>query len=180
MKAEVSGVQAAVRTEIGSWSKIVQQSTVNTANVNISPAKIKEAVLSAVAEEDRSRNVIIFGKQEEESENVSVTVSKVFEDLNEKPRVVECRRLGTKSQDSCRPIKVKLSSSEAALHILRNAKNLKTSTSNSSTYLAQDRTNEERAKHKVLVAKVKEKMDTEPDMYHFIRGGAVVSVKKKT
>jgi cob(I)alamin adenosyltransferase len=179
VKAEVAGVQTAVKTEIGSWSKFVQQSTANTAT-HISPARIKEAVKSAVAEDDRSRNVIIFGKQEEDNETVSDTVSAVFEDLNEKPRVVECRRIGTISHGKCRPIKVKLSSSEAVLHILRNAKTLKTSANNSSTYIAQDRTTEERSQHKDLVAMVRAKMNSEPGMYHFIRGGAVVTVKKKT
>ena len=179
VKAEVAGVQTAVKTEIGSWSKVVQQSTANAAH--ISPARIKEAVKSAVAEDDRSRNVIIFGKKEEEdNETVSDTATAVFQDLNEKPRIVECRRIGTISHGKCRPIKVKLSSSEAVLHILRNAKTLKTSINNSSTYIAQDRTKEERAQHKDLVAKVRAKMDSEPRMYHFIRGGAVVTVKKKS
>ena len=146
----------------------------------ISPAKIKEAVKSAVEEDDRSRNILIFGKKEEDNETVLHTVTTVFEDLKEKPRVIECRRLGTISQGKCRPIKVKLSSSEAVLHILQNAKTLKTSSSNRNTYLAHDRTKEERAQHKNLVAMVKAKMDSEPGMYHFIRGGAVVSVKKKT
>ena len=179
VKAEVAGVQTAVKTEIGSWSKVVQQSTANAAH--ISPARIKEAVKSAVAEDDRSRNVIIFGKKEEEdNETVSDTATAVFQDLNEKPRIVECRRIGTISHGKCRPIKVKLSSSEAVLHILRNAKTLKTSINNSSTYIAQDRTKEERAQHKDLVAKVRAKMDSEPRMYHFIRGGAVVTVKKRS
>ena len=72
VKAEVAGVQTAVKTEIGSWSKFVQQSTANTATyAHISPARIKEAVKSAVAEDDRSRNVIIFGKQEEDDETVT-------------------------------------------------------------------------------------------------------------
>ena len=38
VKAEVAGVQTAVKTEIGSWSKVVQQSTANAAH--ISPARI--------------------------------------------------------------------------------------------------------------------------------------------
>ena len=75
---------------------------------------------------------------------------------------------------------MKLSSSEAVLHILRNAKTLKRSINNSSTYIAQDHTKEERAQHKDLVAKVRAKMDSEPRMYHFIRGGAVVTVKKRS
>ena len=49
---------------------------------------MKESVKSAVAEDDRSRNLIIFGKQEKDNETVSDTVTTVFEELNEKPRVV--------------------------------------------------------------------------------------------
>jgi hypothetical protein len=179
VKAEVAVVQTAVKTELGSWSKIVQQKSIPTANTPMSSARIKEAVKSAVAEDDRSRNVIIFGKKEEDKEEVSDTVTAVLEDLNEKPLIVECRRIGTLTVGKCRPIKVKVSSSDAVLHILRKAKTLKSSSNNSSTYIVQDRTKEERDKHKDLVDKMKAKMSSEPDMYHFIRGGAVVTVKKK-
>ena len=148
VKAEVAGVRTAVKTEIGSWSKIVQQKS--TANTPMSPARLKEAVKSAVAEDDRSRNVMIFGKKEEDNEDVSDTVTAVFADLNEKPRIVECRRIGTFTHDRCRPIKVKLSSSDAVLHILRKAKTLKSSNNNSSTYIVRDRTKEERDKHKSI------------------------------
>ena len=121
---------------------------------------------------------MIFGKKEEDNEDVSDTVTAVLEDLKEKPRIVECRRIGTFTRDKCRPIKVKLSSSDAVLHILRKAKTLKSSNNNSSTYIVRDRTKEERDKHKDLVEKMKAKMSSEPGMYHCIRGGALVSVKK--
>jgi len=53
--------------------------------------KLKEAVKCAVVEEDRSHNLMIFGKQEVDDEDVSNTVASIFEDLNEKPHVVETR-----------------------------------------------------------------------------------------
>ena len=91
VKNEVASVQSAVKSEISSWSKIVQQ----TNSLPITPTKLKEAVKSAVDEEDRSRNIMIFGKEENENEDLAQTISEIFEDMKEKPRVMECRRVGT-------------------------------------------------------------------------------------
>jgi len=71
-------------------------------------------VKSAVEEEDRSRNLVIFNKQEDVDENVEQAIAEVFEDMNERPRVIECRRLGKFQHGKARPIKVKLTSSDFA------------------------------------------------------------------
>ena len=178
VKDEVAVVKSAVQSEISnSWSKIVEKSTPTPA---FCPVKLKEAVKCAVVEEDRSHNLMIFGKQEVDNEDVSNTVASIFEDLNEKPHVVECRRLGDPKHGRCRPIKARLSSSDAVLHILRKAKCLKSSDGNGSTYIVRDRSRSERDAHKVLVETMRQKMLSEPELYHFIRGEEVISVKKKS
>jgi len=179
VREEVASVQSAVKTEIrSSWSEIAGQ---KTAQHHISTARIKEAVKSVVIEEDKSKNLLIFGKPESENEDVAATVSEILLDIGEKPHLVECRRIGVRgaeSQDKRRPIKVKLSSSDAVLSILRNARALKSSTANKSTFLGPDRTPDERLAHNKLVELLRRKMVDEPDSYHYIRGGLVRSVKK--
>ena len=86
--------------------------------------------------------------------------------MNEKPRVIECIRIGTPAIGKPRPIKVKLPSSDAVLSILRNAKSLKNSNTNKATFIGPDRSKEERATHKKLVDKMREKMKEEPENYH--------------
>ena len=68
-----------------------------------------------VDEEDRSRNVLLFGvlEEEEDEEDVNARVAEVFESISHKPKV-ESYRLGRKNNDSIRPVKVILSSSTVA------------------------------------------------------------------
>jgi hypothetical protein len=177
VKAEVAGIQDAVKTEISSWSAMVQKKSMPSPPM--CPVVIKKALRSAVEEEDRSHNLMIFGKEEVEGEEVAHTVAAVLEDLNEKPHVLESRRIGDRQNGKRRPIKIKLASSDAVFQILRKAKSLKSSANNKSTYIVRDRTKAERETHKNLVDQVKQKMKSQPLLYHYIRGDVVLSVKKK-
>jgi len=121
---------------------------------------------------------MIFGKCEEQNEDVAETVAEILQDMNEKPRVRECSRVGTSRVGTVRPIKVKLCSADAVSSVLRSAKHLKDSGNNKKTFIAPDRTQEGRAVHKKLVERMKEMVSEEPDKYHYIRRGAIRSVQK--
>ena len=121
---------------------------------------------------------MIFGKEDVVNEDLSQTVSEIFEDLGEKPQTIEFRRIGTARTGKCRPIKVKLSSAEAVAHVLRRARALKSSEKNRSTYIVADRNQEERDFFKKLVDQMKLKIKREPEMYHFIKGGQITSVRR--
>ena len=177
VREEMASVQSTVKSELQSWSDVVKRNTVQPA-ATLTPAKLKDAVRSAVEEEDRSRNFVIFTKNEEVDEDIAQAVAGVLEDMNERPRVIECRRIGKIQHGKARPIKVKLTSSDVVSHILRRAKVLKTSEQNRTTFIGPDRTPEEREVHRTLVVQLKETMKTDTERYHFIRGGKIVSVKK--
>ena len=175
VRDEMASVHSAVKTEIrSSWSEVVGQN----AGQSISVAKLKEAVKSAVVEEDKSKNFMIFGKSEVANEDVADVVAEVLQDMNEKPRLIECRRIGTAEVGKSRPIKVKLASSDAVASVLRTAKDLKNSSRNKTTFVGPDRSKEERLAHKKLVEHMKQKMKDEPGMYHYIRRGIITSVMK--
>jgi hypothetical protein len=178
IKTGICSVQSAVQTELrSSWRDVVANSSGKTSTT---ATDLKEAVKAAVAEEDKSKNLMIFGKCEEQNEDVAETVAEILQDMNEKPRVVECFRVGTSriAIGNPRPIKVKLCSADAVSNILRSAKHLKNSGNNKNTFIAPDRTQEERAAHKKLVERMKEMVSDEPDKYHYIRRGAIRSVNK--
>ena len=60
-----------MQSEMKSFSEVVKSKCVSSA---ISPAKIKKAVHSAIREEDRAKNFIVFGAVEElECEEVEMT-----------------------------------------------------------------------------------------------------------
>ena len=179
VRDEVASVNTAVQSEIRkSWSKVAEQGSTKP----ISTAKLKEAVKSVIVEEDKSKSIMIFGKAEVENEDVGDTVANVLNDMNEKPRPIECLRVGkvTDTTGKPRPIKVKLSSSDAVANILRNAKLLKNSVDNKATFIGPDRSREERAAHRSLVEKMKVKIKEEPDYYHYIERGMIISVKRST
>ena len=178
VKEELATVQSVVKTEIHrSWSDVVAKGS-NQGSTTLAAAKLKEAVKSAVAEEDKSRNFMIFGKMEAPCEDVSVTVADILHDINEKPRIVECIRIGSSEQGKSRPIKVKLTSSDAVYNVLRSAKHLKNSARNRKTFIGPDRSKEDRAEYKKLVDKMKTMMKEDPEKYHFIRRGGITSVQK--
>lgn len=170
-------VTESVKTEFATYSSKLQSSAPVTA---ANTAKLKEVVKSAVVEDTKSKNVMIFGKSEAENEDLTATVDNIMEDINEKPRILECIRVGVRQNGKQRPIKVRLGSAEAVASILRNAKHLKNSTTNKNTFIGPDRTIEERDIHKKLVAKMKVMIGENADKYHYIRGGVIISVDKKT
>ena len=75
----------------------------------VTPATLHSVVRKVVEEEDRSRNIMVFGLAEEEDEILSDKVSDVLQTIGEKPRVEACR-VGKKYADgAARPVKVTLS-----------------------------------------------------------------------
>ena len=129
---------------------------------------LKKAMKEVVDEEDRSRNLVVFGLAEEEGEDLENKLCSVFQVMGEKPRVVEVVRLGRRETDKSRPTKAMFCSSEYAHQILRRASTLKQSEEYSSVYISPDRTLKQRADRRVLVEKLKMGVADEPGRYHFI------------
>ena len=89
---------------------MVKSGSMNNSTGPISENTIKSVAKQIVVEEELSRNVIVFGLCEVESEDICAKVTEVFESLGEKSRV-EASRLGKKSGSATGPVKVTLSSS---------------------------------------------------------------------
>jgi hypothetical protein len=153
-----------------SQSAVVNQETLRT------------VVKHFVEEEDRSRNLMVFGLPEgndcDKLKQLNSRVCEIFEHLGVKPRV-EASRFGVKSKSpkSPRPIKVTLSSSTVARQILLclKARNLRLSDSYKSIFVVPDRSIEQRAQQKELVNGLKRKKAEEPNKRHYIKGGQVCS-----
>ena len=62
-------VSETVKAEIKSYSDVVKCSSESAAQNQISSDTVRSAVKSAVEEEDRSRNLMLFGVVEKESED---------------------------------------------------------------------------------------------------------------
>ena len=141
------------------------------------PATLRKVVKSVVQEEDRSKNVIIFGLQERKGENIEC-VEEIFQDIGLKPKL-QAVRVGIVSKETTkRPVKVSFSSSSLVYEALRQARKLRHSEKFSKVFVRPDRSEEERARDKVLVQELLKRRETEPNKLHFIRSGTVHSRDK--
>ena len=168
-------VSESVQSGIKSYSEAVKSSS-DTAQ--ISQDTLKNVVKTAVQEGDRSKNVMMFGVPEGESEDLSLKVQEVFGVLGVKPSADVCRVGKTGNTARPRPVKVTLSCVTTARHVLVQARKLRDSDKLKTVFIRSDRTLEERAAHKLLIEEVKKKREEEPGKKHFIRGGIVLTEEK--
>ncbi len=133
----------------------------------------------AIEDEDRSKNIMVFGLAEDDGEQLDDKVSNVFMSLGEKPRSAAVR-VGRRSEEGtgCRPVKVVLASSTAVRQLLLKARLLRRVEQLKAVYLCPDRSPQERECQRKLVLELKEKSNKQVDQHHYIKGGKVMSVAK--
>ena len=169
--------QSTLRSEFKSYRDVAFENIQPAATV--SHTNIEPAVKKVVQDEESSKNVILFGVQESDHEEVESVVSRLFARIGEKPHVSECLRLGKKSDDGPpRPIKVSLRSSETAMQLRFNRRCLKEDPETKRVYISPDRSREERELRKGLVKEMRERMRSDPSKYHYISGREVVSKER--
>ena len=171
-KTVSSSVADSVKAEFNSYSSVVQ--SLPPPSPVISPEALTTVVKTIVAEEDRSRNFLIFGLPEEkEEEQLEAQVSEVLETIGMKPKV-EAQRIGRrKTAGSTRPVKVIATNSLVVDQILSNARNLRNSVKFRTVFLSQDRSVEQRKVRKDLVQDMKKRALAEPSKKFYIKDGKI-------
>ena len=187
--SKLDSVQQTVQSEIKSFSEAVKK---NCVSATMSSASIKKAVKSVITENDRSKNFLIFGAQEElECDETEFDEKALIEDIfglikpKERPVIEKWERVGIKKPDDTgpgRPIKVTLRNPESVQQVLRNAKILKTLAAATSTgynfsynriYLSPDRSREERRTRQKLVKELKKRIEKDSSKRYFIKDDQV-------
>ena len=164
-------VDTAVDRGIQSYSQVVSQTIEKSVPV-LTEQTLKKVVQEAVTDDDRSKNVVVFGLAEETSEDLHNKVTALFNDVDEKPNF-EAVRIGEISEGKSRPVKISLRNSETVRQILLKAKNLRNSKVHRKVYVTPDRSPEERVKHRKLVEEMKQKASENPDMHYYIYSGQI-------
>ena len=95
-ETETSSVQSTVKTELQSYSAVVSQSC----KAALAQKKIAAAVKKVNDKEDRSKNVVIYGMQEASGEDISERVEELLTEIDEKPRIQDCCRIGVVKPDT--------------------------------------------------------------------------------
>jgi len=173
---ELKSVQTTVQTEMKSYSSALKK----TCAAALTPKKICTAVKTIAEKDERSRNIVIYGISESDGEKLENKVSEVLGEINEKPSLRDCCRVGLKRADTSRPTKLSLNSSDTAAQVLRKAKLLRTKEGYKNIYICPDRSVEERRAFKKLWEELKEKRKAEPNRVHFIRNNKIVSSDKNS
>ena len=109
-----------MKSELKSWSSVLK----NSCSKAPAPKKIKAALKRASEEEDRSQNLVIYGLPEKNDEILEKRVLEVLENIDEKPRIVSCCRMGKTVSDggpAIKPIKFTLSGSDHVRQVLSKA-----------------------------------------------------------
>ena len=97
-----SSVAESVKEELKSYSSVVKSHGLNETKEPLSQATLKKVVQDVVQEEDRCKNVMVFGLEEEENEDISATVNELLQTME-----VEACRVGMKKTNGkVRPVKI--------------------------------------------------------------------------
>ena len=169
-----SEVKDTLHSEIESYSDKVKNFASCTPAV--APENLQKIMKKVVEEDDRSKNLMIFGLNESGDETLKESVVEVLEKLNEKPKVETVCRIGTVKTGCNRPVKIVFRNSETVHQILLKSWNLKNIDELKSVFMAPDRCSEERKKHRELVLQLKEKRKEDNNKHYVIRNGRVVCV----
>jgi molybdopterin-biosynthesis enzyme MoeA-like protein len=172
-------VEDSVKEQFKSYSDAVQDNVmvVQPDVPAITPKVLKEVMQSIVQEEDRCKNLMVFGIPEEDSEDLTERVHDVLQEIGFKP-TIEVSRVGKANKEKKRPVKVTLSSSSIARQILSQTRRLHKSESFGSVFVRPDRSEEERSRHRLLVEELFKKREDEPSKRHYIQRGTIHSVEK--
>ena len=176
-QAQIGSVQESVKKEMKSWAEVASK---NCQKNSLSVKTVEQAVRTVTAEEERAKNFIIFGLEEDTDgtkEDVISTMDKVFKELDYEepyPEIEDSYRLGQKTVGVKRPVKVTLRSADLVQYLLKRAYLLKKSTGKfSKLYLAPDRSKQERLAHQKLVTEMKEMIKRDPSKHYFIRNNQI-------
>ncbi len=162
-------VQTSVQEGIKTYSSAVSSNVASTAPV-LTAHNLKKAVKTAMVEEDRNKNLFVFGLSEEEDKNIEENVAELFHELGEYPHLQAVNRIGRTSSDEtssdCRPVKVTLTSTTSVNQILIRKARLKKTGLYKSVYVCPDLSPEERAARKQLVVGLKKAIEDQPKRHH--------------
>ena len=176
---QLQSVSTTVQSEMKSYCDIVKK---NCKKAAVTQEKLTKAIKTVAEEEDRGKNLMVFGLNEEKGESLTDKVDELFSCVGEKPCIRDCVRVGTTSdndhESAIRPVKVIMRSSDTVYQLLRKSGKLRRSENFKSVYFSPDRTPEERATHQQLVLQMKEKIKNDTTNYYFIKNGTVMSKAK--
>ena len=142
----------------------LSESAVTKPSVEKSKKNVKTVTKSVKEEDQRSRNVMMFGLKETAGEELTNKVDKVLRKLGFEMKH-ESKRVGQREKDrrQPRPVKVSLIDSDSAKQILRKSREYKV---DGKVTIGPDRSPQERAQRKLLKRGTQQKKVKESNKKH--------------
>ena len=140
-----------------SYCQVAATNVSTPVSPTITPAAIQRAVKDMADVEERSKNVVISGLDEQDSESIEKRVAEIFEAVDEKPQLETVSRVGKKTADNNRPVIVQFRSDSTTTGILRKSQTLRNTENFRKVFVSPDRSIIQRNKHQQLVAEMKKR-----------------------
>ena len=175
--ADRSTFSTTVKKELRSYSAVISQNCAAAVAPRRLQTALKRATTPVEPESDRSKNLMIFGLPEADSEDDAATqrrVTKVFSHLECSPVMKSTTRVGKKMETRPRPIKVTFEQREDLIILLKKAKFLRQTESFRTVYLSPDLTREEREDSTRLYQTLKQLRKDNPGRKYWVRGGSIM------
>ena len=168
--AELDAVKNTVEEKLSDWAAVVKN---NSSGNKVTQKEVKKAVKSAMNENDREFNVIMFNVEEKDDENYDADtalniIASAGATITESQGGCTVKRIGTLDKDKIRPLKVKFDSKSVAFDLLAKAKNLKDDERYGSVFVVPDRSKEERIERRKLVERLKLARTKNPGKKYYI------------
>ena len=181
MNSVQTAVTSGLKQEMRSWSDIVKKNNSQMQNDQLSITKksVQQVIRNVNEEERRSKNLMIYGLEENENEDISPVVDEVFKSMSlPAPDTIDGYRVGRRVAGKKRPVRLEYHNSGDVDFALAHSSKLKNSTKHSAVYLSPDRTKEQQLAHKALVKKMKELICSDPNKHYYIKNNKVLSTDK--
>ena len=169
---QLEAVKSTVDDKLTTWASIVKQNS--STSQAVTQKEMKKAFKSALKDNDREYNVIMFNVEEEleggdSSEKYNYDkAADILNNVNSFDGDFATERIGSPVQEKNRPLKVRFEYKSSAFDILACSKNLKDSDNYHMVFIEPDRSREERTEHRKLVQQLKLKRSDNPNKRFYI------------
>ena len=176
---QLEAVKSTVDEKLTNWASVVEKNS----NQIVDKKEVKKAVKTALHENDREFNVVMFNVKEETEDGNS------SKDFNNQVAidVMKCtgltsiggkfstERIGVAGKEKIRPLKVKFDHKAAAFDLLSLSKYLKDDETYCSVFIEPDRSREQRIAHRKLVQQLKAKRNSDHSKRYYIWNNMICS-----
>eukprot|EP00116_Pleurobrachia_bachei_P006324 sb/3466586/ len=161
----------------------IQREQLNSVETSVQKVKAYSTVMaqnyaaataSPVAKKaSREKNLVIFGLPETTENADRANLEELFDELKEKPKVANMKRIGERNENRPRPLLVSLEKRATLLELLKKARQLKESNKHSTVYLSPDLNPSQLKERKALLATLKRVRTDDPGGNYYIKNNVI-------